>query len=357
MVFFAPALVLSLPGLPCSVTVASGCLFSDSFESPVPVATWSPFGTSPDSFSLCLLGSSCLPLLAFFLFVSAPFLYLVHSWCSLRVVFTRWVQLVFSWCSVSFGVGSFLGRFWFLPVRVAFTLLLPLVFFGLRFPSRRGLPLGRVPGSSRYFSLLLFFGGGGGGGSSSSFIFGWLVPLFLLPAVVSFLLLSFRAVSIISFFSAPPSGSLSSLLLLRVLPWSLVSCFGFLPLCLTLGIANFVLPCGYLPACFFGGFPPLPVLVSEFSPMAWSSSVVRFCFLPLFLRPFPAVVAVFFPSGLFGFLPSFLARLLSGALSLSSSSFLVSVLGAFDRSLRLLSFYVVCDLPLFLLVFLFFPLV
>ena len=39
VVFFAPALVLSPPVLPCSVAVASGCLFSDSFESPVPVAT------------------------------------------------------------------------------------------------------------------------------------------------------------------------------------------------------------------------------------------------------------------------------------------------------------------------------
>ena len=68
---------------------------------------------------------------------------------------------------------------------------------------------------------------------------------------------------------------------------------------------------------FLRRFPPLPVLVFEFSSMAWSPSVVRFCFLPLFLHPFPAVVAVVFPSGLFGFLPSFLARSLSGAVSLS----------------------------------------
>ena len=53
VVFFAPALVLSPTGLPCSVAVAYGCLFSDSFESPVPVATRSPFGTSQDDSGLC----------------------------------------------------------------------------------------------------------------------------------------------------------------------------------------------------------------------------------------------------------------------------------------------------------------
>ena len=276
-----------------------------------------------------------------FLVVYTPFLCLVRSWRSLRVVFTRWVQLGFSWCSVSFGVGSFLGCFWFLPLRVTFTLLLlHLVFFGLRFPSRRGLPLGRVPDSFRYFSFFMFLRF-----HPLPLSLVGLVPLFMLPAVVSFLLRSFRAVSIFSFFSALPrvlcplfsSGSSLGLF---------VSCFGFWPMCLTLRFANFVLPCGYIPGCFFGCFSPLPVHVSEFSPMAWSPSVVRFCFLPLFLRPFPAVVAVVFPFGLFG------------ALSLSlSSSFHVSVLGAFDPSLRLISFYVVCALPLFLLVLLFFPLV
>ena len=53
VVFFAPALVHSPTGLPCSVAVAYSCLFSDSFESPVPVVTWSPFGTSQDGFGLC----------------------------------------------------------------------------------------------------------------------------------------------------------------------------------------------------------------------------------------------------------------------------------------------------------------
>ena len=164
-----------------------------------------------------------------------------------------------------------------------------------------------------------------------------LVPLFLLPAVVSFLLRSFWAVSIFSFFS-------TLLWVLCPLFSSSGSSLGLLcpalgsDWCLTLDFANFVLPCGYPPGCFFGSFPPLPVLVSEFSPIAWSPSMVCFCFLLLFLCRFPAVVAVVFPSGLF-------------------SSFLVSVLGAFDPSLRLLSFYVACALPLFLIVLLFFCLV
>ena len=42
------ALVLSPPFLPCYVAVASVSLFSDSFESPVPVATWSPFWAESD---------------------------------------------------------------------------------------------------------------------------------------------------------------------------------------------------------------------------------------------------------------------------------------------------------------------
>ena len=52
VVFFAPVLVLSPPVLPCYVAVAFVCMFSDLFESPVPVATWSPFGTSQVAFSL-----------------------------------------------------------------------------------------------------------------------------------------------------------------------------------------------------------------------------------------------------------------------------------------------------------------
>ena len=70
VLFFAPALVLSPSGLPCSVALALWLSLSDSFESPVPVAKWSPFGTSQDDFGLCFLGSSCLPLLVSFLFLS-----------------------------------------------------------------------------------------------------------------------------------------------------------------------------------------------------------------------------------------------------------------------------------------------
>ena len=48
VVLCAPALVLSPPFLPCYVAVASVSLFSDLFESPVPVATWSPFWAESD---------------------------------------------------------------------------------------------------------------------------------------------------------------------------------------------------------------------------------------------------------------------------------------------------------------------
>ena len=54
VVLCAPGLVLSPPVLPCYIAVPSGCLFSDSFESPVPVATWSPFWPSQFDFGLCL---------------------------------------------------------------------------------------------------------------------------------------------------------------------------------------------------------------------------------------------------------------------------------------------------------------
>ena len=75
VVFFAPALGLSPPVLPCYVAVASGCLFSDSFESLVPVATWSPFGTSQVGFGLCFFRFRVACLCWYpFCFVSTPFL-------------------------------------------------------------------------------------------------------------------------------------------------------------------------------------------------------------------------------------------------------------------------------------------
>ena len=141
-VFFAPALFLSPPGLPCSVAVASGYRFYDSFESPVPVAMWSAFG-------LCFLGSSGLPLLFSF------------SIC-LHSVPLPCLQLAFSACRVhqmgSVGFFLVLGllRCWFFPGPFVVPTLADsfhpsastLVFFGLRFPSHQGLPFGRVPGSS-----------------------------------------------------------------------------------------------------------------------------------------------------------------------------------------------------------------
>ena len=156
VVFFAPVLVLSLPGLPCSVAVAFGCLFSDSFESPVPVATWSPFGTSPDSFGLCLLGSWCLSLLVAFTVLSPL---RSSALFASGVLFVLCSPDGFSWFFLVFG----LLRCWFFPgmflvptragsFRPFFFTLSSSVSGCLHFGV---LPLGRVPGSYRYFRFFL----------------------------------------------------------------------------------------------------------------------------------------------------------------------------------------------------------
>ena len=111
VVLCAAALVLSPPFLPCYVAVASVSLFSDSFESPVPVATWSPFWAEPDWLRPLFFSVWCsLPQLVSFRFVSAPFLCLVRFWGALCVFFSRWV--LFPWFSVSFGVASFQAFSW-----------------------------------------------------------------------------------------------------------------------------------------------------------------------------------------------------------------------------------------------------
>ena len=51
---------------------------------------------------------------------------------------------------------------------------------------------------------------------------------------------------------------------------SCVPLFGFWPVCLPLGFSSHVSPCCGPPGCFFKGFPPLPVLLSTFSPVARS---------------------------------------------------------------------------------------
>ena len=71
LVFFAPALVLPPPVCLAMFSVAfwfSGA--SDSFGSPVTVATWSPFGTSQGCYGLCLLSLECQPVRSSFLFLS-----------------------------------------------------------------------------------------------------------------------------------------------------------------------------------------------------------------------------------------------------------------------------------------------
>ena len=117
-----------------------------------------------------------------------------------------------------------------------------------------------------------------------------LVPLFFCSRWFSLFRRSFRLLRLFSFFldlprvlsllipRDPPLGSCS---LLRLLPG--VSFFGF-------SLASFaVLQSSRL---FFGGFPPLPVFVSPFSPVAGSPLVACHCFWPLSLRPLQAVVAV-----------------------------------------------------------------
>ena len=85
---------------------------SDSFGSPVPVATWSPFGTSQNCYGLCFLGfemPACDGILS--VFVSAPFLCLVRIWSSLSDVLARWVASGFLWCSVRLD-------FWLFPAAI-----------------------------------------------------------------------------------------------------------------------------------------------------------------------------------------------------------------------------------------------
>ena len=66
-------MILSPLVLPCSVAVALWLFVSDSFGSPVPVATWSPFGTSQFGFGLCFLGFE-LPAFAGIFSVLSPLL-------------------------------------------------------------------------------------------------------------------------------------------------------------------------------------------------------------------------------------------------------------------------------------------
>ena len=176
--------------------------FSDSFESLVPVATWSTFGTSPVSFGLCFLGSSCLPLLISFLFVSTPFLCLVSSWRSLRVVFTRWLQLFFFSLVLSLLRCWFFHRPFLVPTHVGSFHPSSSSYFCLL---RSSVPFASGPlvrPGSWFFPIFLVFMFLRFCPLPSSLV--GLVPLFLLPAIVSFLLHSFWAVSIFSFFSALP---------------------------------------------------------------------------------------------------------------------------------------------------------
>ena len=128
VVFFAPTSVLPPPV--CLALFSVTCWFSgasDLFGSPVPVATWSPFGTSQGCYGICFLSfemPACDGILS--VFVSAPFLSLVRIWSSLRDVLAGGLHLgCFGALSGSIS-SSFLRRFLCLLVRVAFALLLAL---------------------------------------------------------------------------------------------------------------------------------------------------------------------------------------------------------------------------------------
>ena len=272
-VFFAPVLVLSLPVLPCSVAVAFwlSCFLTLS-NLRFPSRRGLPLGRVSLASASVYLGFE-LPAYAGILSV----LSLLRS----SALFTSGILLVS--CSpgglrlVSLVHG--LVRCWFLsepflvPTRSCSfrpsSSACPSL--DLRFPSRRGLPFGRVHGSSRYFSCFLFRGFR----ALPSFSVG-LVPLFLLQAVV-FLLSAFFFCLVYLFPSSRASFRFFLLL-------SSGSSLG--RVCLALGVlagvsfgfSSFVSQCYGPPGYFFRGFPPL--LLSPFSPVAWSQSVVRYGFLP-----------------------------------------------------------------------------
>ena len=215
----------------------------------------------------------------------------------------------FSWCSVSFGVGSFLGRFLFLHMRVAFALLLQLVILRissyLRVGSSRSPEFMVLPGISPFFFCFLgfvpflrlwldWF---------CSFCCKWLFSSFCVLFGWCTYFLSSRTFLGFFVFLLPPGPPLGSCVLLSgsgrcVLLW------------VSLASSCRAAVLQAVPSAVF------LLCLLLFSPVAWSLSVVRYCFLPLSLRPLPAVIAVVFPSEWFRFLPYFLARSMSGTLSL-----------------------------------------
>ena len=117
VVFFAPALVLSPPVLPCSVGVAFWLSFLTCSNLRFPSRRGLPLGRFRFASASVFLGfelPACAGILS--VFVSSSFLCLVRVWTSLIVVFTRWVasgflgapsssMLVLSWvisCSFLF---------------------------------------------------------------------------------------------------------------------------------------------------------------------------------------------------------------------------------------------------------------
>ena len=105
------------------------------------------------------------------------------------------------------------------------------------------------------------------------------------------------------------------------------------------GFSSYVSPCYGPSGCLFGGFPPLPVLISTFSPVARSPSVVRSCFLPRSLskRSRQSLLLSSLPGSSSSCLASWLGRRPGLALLLLRC---VRSWEEFDASLRLISFFV-----------------
>ena len=174
-------------------------------------------------------------------------------------------------------------------------------FLALTLPSVLFLPLSQGDCRSFCFGLSLFSSkvplSVGASHSDESMVLPCISPAFCFMGLVLFLRLqlawfrslfcrrlfsiflhSFRLVCFFSFFSAL-SQVLSHLLPQGPPLGSCVLLFGFWLVCPTLGCSNSVSLCCGPPGCFFRGFPPLPVLLCTFSPVARSPSVVRYCFL------------------------------------------------------------------------------
>ena len=181
----------------------SGCLFSDSFESPVPFATWSPFGTSRDSFGLCFLGSGCLP----FRFVSIRSSALFAS----DILLVSCSPVGFSCFFLVLGLLRcwFFPRMFLVPTRSgSFCPSFSVCLLRSPVPFASGPP---VRPSSLFFPVfLVFFSLSVSWVSCSSFVFAWIGSGLSVASGCFTLSAFFSGGTHIFFLLGPPSGSFSS---------------------------------------------------------------------------------------------------------------------------------------------------